>query len=97
MPPSLTDLTSRAARLKARAAAADLKARRRERADDLARKVVLGAWLLSRFGSRPLAWTKDMREDIARYLTRDRDRELFDWSEATSQPDPSSPTMHEHA
>lgn len=99
MPPTLSDLNSRAARLKARAQAADLKARRRERADDLARKVVLGAWLLSRFGTQPRGWTKEMRDDIARYLTRDRDRALFDWSESASQPAPTSPspTAHEHA
>lgn len=99
MPSSLLDLNSRAARLKARAAAADLKARRRERSDDLARKILLGAWLLTRFGKQPLAWTKEMRDDIARYLTRERDRELFDWNEATSQhPTASpSPSSHEHA
>jgi hypothetical protein len=68
-------LERRIAALAARRDALRAQTRKRERAEDLRRKIVLGALVMSRWtdGQMPDEW----RRALDRYLSRPRDRLLF--------------------
>ncbi|MCA2988563.1 MAG: mobilization protein [Gemmatimonas sp.] len=61
----------------ARAQAAIARAKKRERADDTARRILLGAWLLRHLGNNIAVWPEDHRRKLDAFLVRDRDRLLF--------------------
>jgi hypothetical protein len=69
------ELERRVAMLTARRDGTRARARKRERAQDLRRKILLGALVLSQWkdGEPPAEW----REVLNRYLTRPHDRRLF--------------------
>lgn len=69
------ELQRRIAALTARRDATRARARKRERAQDLRRKILLGTLVLSqwRSGQPPAEW----RAVLDRYLTRPHDRALF--------------------
>lgn len=67
----------RAEQMLARAQAAIARAKKRERADDTARRILLGAWLLRHLGNDFAAWPEDHRRKLDAFLVRDRDRLLF--------------------
>jgi hypothetical protein len=69
------ELERRVAALTARRDAVQARVRRRERADDLRRKVLVGACVLARWpdGGMPDDW----RRVLDGYLTRPHDRRLF--------------------
>lgn len=71
------------AALTARRDATRARARKRERAQDLRRKILLGALVLSQWpdGKPPAEW----REVLDRYLTRPHDRRLFPLSNCASR------------
>ena len=71
----LAELERRVAALTARRDALRARARQRERADDLRRKVLVGACVLARWldGRMPAEW----RPVLDTYLTRPHDRRLF--------------------
>lgn len=61
----------------ARAQAAIARAKKRERADDTTRRILLGAWLLRHLGNDIAEWPEDHRRKLDAFLVRDRDRLLF--------------------
>jgi hypothetical protein len=67
----------RAEQMLARAQAAIARAKKRERADDTARRILLGAWLLRHLGSDIARWPEDHRNKLDAFLIRERDRQLF--------------------
>ena len=67
----------RAEQMLARAQAAIARAKKRERADDTARRILLGAWLLRQLGNNIAEWPEDHRRKLDAFLVRDRDRLLF--------------------
>ncbi len=67
----------RAEQMLARAQAAIARAKKRERADDTARRILLGAWLLRHLGNDIAVWPEDHRRKLDAFLVRDRDRLLF--------------------
>ncbi|MCA2985779.1 MAG: mobilization protein [Gemmatimonas sp.] len=67
----------RAEQMLARAQAAIARAKKRERADDTARRILLGAWLLRHLGNNIAVWPEDHRRKLDAFLVRDRDRLLF--------------------
>lgn len=71
----LGELERRVAALTARRDAVRARVRRRERADDLRRKVLVGACVLARWpeGGMPDEW----RRVLDAFLTRSHDRRLF--------------------
>lgn len=72
-----TEYRQRAEQMLARAQAAIARAKKRERADDTARRILLGAWLLRHLGNDVAAWPEDHRRKLDAFLIRDRDRQLF--------------------
>ncbi len=71
-------LRQRAQKARARLELAESKLRKREKSEALRRKILLGAWLLSKFenGRRPLP--EPWAADLSAWLTRPDDRALFE-------------------
>jgi hypothetical protein len=78
-PSTPATLEERIAALSARREAVRARVRKRERADDLRRKVLVGALVLARWpeGRMPEEW----RRALGAYLIRPRDRRLFGLAE----------------
>jgi hypothetical protein len=78
------ELERRLRALAARHEATRARARKRERAEDLRRKILLGALVLSRWpdGQPPDEW----RQALEGYLTRGRDRALFTLRPSQARP-----------
>ncbi len=70
-------LLKEAAQLRARAAAKEARAKKNNRGDDTARRILLGSWLLASLGSDLSKWSEPNKAAFASWLTRDRDRALF--------------------
>jgi hypothetical protein len=71
----LDALEQRITTLAARRDAVRARERKRERAEDLRRKILLGALVLARWAPGPVP--EDWRRALDQYLTRPRDRALF--------------------
>jgi hypothetical protein len=70
-------MKSRAEALRARAQAVENRARKAERAADLRRKILAGAWLVSRYGADLARMGDEARADFTGFLKRDIDRAAF--------------------
>jgi hypothetical protein len=71
----LDALEERIAALAARRDAVRARERKRERAQDLRRKILVGALVLARWGTGPVP--EDWRRALDQYLARPQDRALF--------------------
>jgi len=67
----------RIAEAEAKIARATVSMRKKERSDDLRRKILIGAMMLDRAAKNPTDELQLMMS-LSRYLTREIDRELFD-------------------
>lgn len=70
----------RAEQMLARAQTAIAHAKKRERSEDTARRILLGSWLLRHLGNDVAQWPEEHRRRLDAFLVRDRDRLLFGFS-----------------
>jgi hypothetical protein len=75
---AVESLRQRAQKARARLDLAESKLRKREKSEDLRRKILLGAWLLAKFDDGRRALPEAWATDLSSWLSRPADRALFE-------------------